>query len=68
MVDPSKIEAVANWQAPTSVTEVRNLMRLVTYYSRSGKHIYKIVRTMTTLIGNDIKLEWAMIVGRHFRH
>ncbi|GKA66353.1 putative reverse transcriptase domain-containing protein [Tanacetum coccineum] len=31
-VDPSKIEAIKNWVAPTTPTEVRQFLRLVGYY------------------------------------
>ena len=33
-VDPQKIEAAANWEQPTTVTEVRSFLGLVGYYSR----------------------------------
>ncbi|KAH9295573.1 hypothetical protein KI387_039161, partial [Taxus chinensis] len=31
-VDPSKIRAIMDWPAPTSVTEVRSFMGLAGYY------------------------------------
>ncbi|GKD15633.1 putative reverse transcriptase domain-containing protein, partial [Tanacetum coccineum] len=33
-VDPAKIEAIKNWVAPTTPTEVRQFLRLVGYYKR----------------------------------
>ncbi|GJT52120.1 putative reverse transcriptase domain-containing protein [Tanacetum coccineum] len=35
-VDPSKIEAVKNWKAPRTPTEVRSFLGLVGYYRRIG--------------------------------
>ncbi|GKA21309.1 putative reverse transcriptase domain-containing protein [Tanacetum coccineum] len=33
-VDPAKIEAIKNWSAPTTPTEVRQFLRLAGYYGR----------------------------------
>ncbi|GJW10895.1 putative reverse transcriptase domain-containing protein [Tanacetum coccineum] len=33
-VDPSKIEAVKNWKAPTTPSEIRSFLRLASYYRR----------------------------------
>ena len=33
-VDPQKVEAVANWEQPTTVTEVRSFLGLVGYYRK----------------------------------
>ncbi|GJY43303.1 putative reverse transcriptase domain-containing protein [Tanacetum coccineum] len=38
-VDPSKIEAVKNWKAPRTLTEVRSFLGLAGYY-RSLQHIF----------------------------
>ena len=34
IVDPNKIEAVVNWDRPTTVSEVRSFLGLVGYYRR----------------------------------
>ena len=33
-VDPQKVEAVANWEQPTTMTEVRSFLGLAGYYRR----------------------------------
>ena len=33
-VDPQKVEAVANWEQPTTVTKVRSFLGLAGYYRR----------------------------------
>ncbi len=33
-IDPTKIEAVLNWNHPTNVTEMRSFLGLIGYYRR----------------------------------
>ena len=33
-VDPEKIQAILNWKAPTSVTEIRSFLGLTGYYRK----------------------------------
>ena len=33
-MDPQKVEAVANWEQPTTVSEVRSFLGLAGYYLR----------------------------------
>ncbi|KAF5459681.1 hypothetical protein F2P56_019608 [Juglans regia] len=46
-VDPSKIEAVTNWQRPTSVHEIRSLLGLAGYYRSSMARERKTARKST---------------------
>ncbi|GKA75745.1 putative reverse transcriptase domain-containing protein [Tanacetum coccineum] len=48
-VDPSKIEAVKNWKAPRTSTEVRSFLGLVGYYRRFIKNFSKIAKSLTIL-------------------
>jgi hypothetical protein len=42
LVDPKKVEAVVNWERPTSVHEIRSLLGLAGYYRRLVKGFSKL--------------------------
>ncbi|GJR42755.1 putative reverse transcriptase domain-containing protein [Tanacetum coccineum] len=48
-VDPSKIEAVKNWKAPRTLTEVRSFLGLAGYYRRFIENFSKIAKRFTIL-------------------
>ncbi|GKA09403.1 putative reverse transcriptase domain-containing protein [Tanacetum coccineum] len=48
-VDPSKIEAVKNWKAPRTLTEVRSFLGLAGYYRRFIENFSKIAKSLTIL-------------------
>ncbi|GJT29405.1 putative reverse transcriptase domain-containing protein [Tanacetum coccineum] len=48
-VHPSKIEAVENWKAPRTLTEVRSFLGLAGYYRRFIENFSKIAKSLTIL-------------------
>lgn len=46
-VDPSKIEAVVDWQHPTTVHEVKSFLGLVKYYKRFIEGFSKLPSQLT---------------------
>ncbi|GJR70383.1 putative reverse transcriptase domain-containing protein [Tanacetum coccineum] len=48
-IDPSKIEAVKNWKAPRTSTEVRSFLGLAGYYRRFIENFSKIAKSLTIL-------------------
>ncbi|GKC59993.1 reverse transcriptase domain-containing protein, partial [Tanacetum coccineum] len=58
-VDPSKIEAVKNWKAPRTSTEVRSFLGLAGYYRRFIKNFSKIAKSLTILTQKSKSFDWG---------
>ncbi|GJZ35568.1 putative reverse transcriptase domain-containing protein [Tanacetum coccineum] len=58
-VDPSKIEAVKNWKAPRTLTEVRSFLGLVGYYRRSIENFSKIAKSLIILTYKSKTFNWG---------
>ncbi|GKB75484.1 putative reverse transcriptase domain-containing protein, partial [Tanacetum coccineum] len=58
-VDPSKIEAVKNWKAPTTLSEIRSFLGLAGYYRRFIVNFSKIAKPLTSLTWKNKKYEWG---------
>jgi hypothetical protein len=57
-VDPSKVQDVLSWKAPTSVGDIWSFLRLAGYYQRFIEGFLKISKPMTELLEKDKKFEW----------
>ena len=66
-VDPEKVEAVSNWQQPTSASEIRSFLGLAGYYRRFIEGFSKIARPMTELLRKDTKFVWTESCERSFQ-
>ena len=58
-VDPSKVQEVMNWKAPTSVHEIRSFLGLAGYYRRFILDFSKVAKPMTRLLQKDVKFVWT---------
>ncbi|GKA55267.1 putative reverse transcriptase domain-containing protein [Tanacetum coccineum] len=59
-VDPSKIEAVNNWKAPTIPSEIRSFLGLAGYYRRFITNFFKIAKPLILLTQKNKKYEWGV--------
>ncbi|GKA87700.1 putative reverse transcriptase domain-containing protein [Tanacetum coccineum] len=58
-VDPSKIEALKNWKAPTTPSKIRSFLGLASYYRRFIMNFSKIAKPLTLLTQKNKKYEWG---------
>jgi hypothetical protein len=66
-VDPSKVQDVLSWNAPTSVGDIRSFLGLAGYYRRFIKGFSKISKPMTELLEKDKKFEWTSTYEASFQ-
>ena len=57
--DPQKVEAVTNWEQPTTVTEVWSFLGLAGYYRRFIEGFSKIAGPLHCLNRKGLKFEWT---------
>ncbi|XP_016168704.1 uncharacterized protein LOC107611269 [Arachis ipaensis] len=58
-VDPAKVEAVMNWERPTSVTKIRSFLGLVGYYQRFIKGFSQLALPLTKPTRKDAPFVWT---------
>jgi hypothetical protein len=59
LVDPSKVQEVMDWKAPTIVHEVQSFLGLAGYYHHFIPYFSKIAKPMTSLLQKDQKFAWT---------
>jgi hypothetical protein len=57
-MDPSKVQDVLSWNAPTSVSDIRSFLGLARYYQRFIEGFLKMSKPMTKLLKKDKSFEW----------
>ncbi|KAA0032554.1 DNA/RNA polymerases superfamily protein [Cucumis melo var. makuwa] len=60
-INPQKVEAVVNWERPTSATEVRSFLGLVGYYRRFIEDFSRLALPLTALTRKNAKWKNYMI-------
>jgi hypothetical protein len=66
-VNPSKVQDVLSWNAPTSVGDIQSFWGLARYYQRFIEKISKISKPMTELLEKDQKFEWTSACEASFQ-
>ncbi|XP_024317169.1 uncharacterized protein LOC112271660 [Brachypodium distachyon] len=59
VVDPAKVAAVTEWDAPKNVGDVRSFLGLAGYYRRFIEDFSKIAKPMTELLKQEKKFKWT---------
>lgn len=57
-MDPEKVKAIENWEAPTSVKGVRGFLGFANFYRRFIQKFADIARPLTELTRKDSKFQW----------
>jgi hypothetical protein len=57
-MDPSKVQDVLSWNAPTSVGDIQSFLGFARYYRRFIKGVLKISKPMTEQTENHKKFKW----------
>jgi hypothetical protein len=55
-MDPAKVEAIANWKQPETVTEIRSFLGLAGYYCWFIKGFSTLASPLTRLLKKDVPL------------
>jgi hypothetical protein len=58
-MDPEKVKAIAEWEAPTSVKGVRSFLGFANFYRRFIKDFSDLVRPLTELTHKDRRFVWS---------
>ena len=67
MIDPHKVEAIMNWEAPINQTEVRSFYGLAEYYRRFIRNFSMIVSPMTHLLKKNVEFMWSVECQRSMK-
>ena len=57
--DPSKIEKIQNFPAPTNITQLRAALGLFSYYQKFIKDFSRIAKPMTLLLKKETPFNWT---------
>jgi len=66
-VDPSKTEAVARWERPKTVTEIRSFLGMAGYYRRFILGYSQIALPLTRLTRKETPFVWSPECERSFQ-
>lgn len=65
-MDPEKIKAILEWQAPTTVKGVRGFLGFANFYRKFIRAFSDIVRPLTELTHKDTKFHWTEECQQNF--
>ena len=59
-VDPAKVEAVLDWEHPSTVTEIQSFLGLAGYYRKFIQDFSRIATPLTQLTKKGVRFVWSM--------
>ena len=65
-MDPAKIEAIQNWQAPTTVRGVRSFLGFANFYWRFICNFADVTALLTALTQKGMKFVWSKVENEAF--
>ena len=65
-MDPTKVEAITSWQAPTSVKGVRSFLGFANFYRRFIKDFSEVTAPLTDLTKHDLPFTWSKAANTAF--
>jgi hypothetical protein len=66
-VDPSKVQDVLSWKAPTSVSDIQSFLGLAGYYRRFIEGFSNISKPMMELLEKDKQFKWTSACESSFQ-
>src|SRR5262244_3217049 len=66
-VDPSKVQAVLEWKAPRSPSEIRSFLGLAGYYRRFIQDFSSLASPLTNLTRKEVMFVWSEDCERNFQ-
>src|SRR5262249_42208810 len=66
-VDPSKVQAVLEWSAPRTPSEIRSFLGLAGYYSRFIQGFSSLAAPLTHLTRKNVKFVWSQECKQSFQ-
>jgi hypothetical protein len=66
-MDPSKVQDVLTWNAPTSVGDIQSFLGLAGYFRRFIEGFSNISKPKTELLEKDKKFEWTSVCEASFQ-
>jgi hypothetical protein len=66
-MDPSKIEAVTEWERPQNVSDIRSFLGLAGYYHRFIENFSKIAKPMTEPLHKNTPFVWNKACEQSFQ-
>jgi len=59
LMDPVKVQGVADWPIPSSITEVRSFLGFINFYWRFIRDFSNLSTTLNALLQKDVKWRWT---------